>query len=260
RPASFEQLDNARQTAGDVFGLGGFAGNLSDDIARFNLLAIANHQIRAHRHLVNLQYPAATANLHPRLLLFIRRLFNHHVRQPGDLIGLFLEGYAFLQVLEFHRATDFSQNSKGEWVPGRQQLILSDVVPVFDQNVRAVNDLITRDFTATLVDDRQGADTIHSDALALAALDRLQIDIFDLAFDPRFVLRRFFQARRTANVERAHRKLRARLADRLRRDYADGLADIDWPARGQVAAIAFYAAAASRFAGQHRSNAHALHA
>src|SRR5207302_2727768 len=129
----------------------------------------------------------------------------------------------------------------------------------FNQNVRAVDDLITRDFAATLVDDRQCADPIHRDALALAALNGLQIDVLDLAFDTRFVLRRFFQARRAADVKGPHRKLRARLANRLGRDYADGLADIDRAARGQVAAIALYAAAASRFTSQHRPNAHALH-
>ena len=124
----------------------------------------------------------------------------------------------------------------------------------------AVDDLIASHFAATLVDDRQRAVAIHGDALALAALHRLQLDVLNTPFDASFVLRRFFQARRTTDMERAHRKLCARLANRLGRDYADGLADIDRAARGQVAAIALYAAAASRFAGQHRPNAHALHA
>ena len=41
-----------------------------------------------------------------------------------------------------------------------------------------------------------------------------------------------------AGVERPHRQLRARLADRLRGDDADRLADADQLAGGQVAAVA----------------------
>ena len=48
-----------------------------------------------------------------------------------------------------------------------------DRLAVFDLNVRAVDDLITRNFTTALIDDCQRAVAIHGDALALAALDRL---------------------------------------------------------------------------------------
>jgi hypothetical protein len=41
-----------------------------------------------------------------------------------------------------------------------------------------------------------------------------------------------------ADVEGPHGQLRARLADRLRGDDADGLADIDRRAAGQIAAVA----------------------
>jgi hypothetical protein len=43
---------------------------------------------------------------------------------------------------------------------------------------------------------------------------------------------------RTTDVEGAHRQLRARLADRLRGDHADRLADVDQAAAAQVAAVA----------------------
>ena len=52
--------------------------------------------------------------------------------------------------------------------------------------------------------------------------------------------------RRAADVERAHRQLRARLADGLGGDDADGLAEFDQPARRQVAAVAPGAHAAPR--------------
>src|SRR5581483_102834 len=118
---------------------------------------------------------------------------------------------------------NFGQNRKSERVPSRQQLILRNHLAVFDQNVRAINDLIARDFAAALVDDRPSALAIHSYALGLAALHGLQIDVFDLAFYASFVLRRLFEAGRTADVERTHRYLRTGLANRLRGDDADGL-------------------------------------
>ena len=44
--------------------------------------------------------------------------------------------------------------------------------------------------------------------------------------------------RRTTDVERTHRELRARLADGLRRDDADRFADVDHVAAREVAAVA----------------------
>ena len=125
RPASFEQLDDARQTAGDVLGLGGFTRNLGDDVARLDFFAVVDHQVRAHRHLVSLQYlVAGVANFQTRLFLFVRRVLDHHARQTGNLVVFFVERHAFLQVLELNVTGDFGQNGEGERIPGRQQLIL----------------------------------------------------------------------------------------------------------------------------------------
>ena len=60
--------------------------------------------------------------------------------------------------------------------------------------------------------------------------------------------------RRATDVERAHRELRARLADRLRGDDADRLADVDLVAAGEVAPVAQGADAAPGLAGEHRAD------
>ena len=60
--------------------------------------------------------------------------------------------------------------------------------------------------------------------------------------------------RRAADVERAHRELSARLANRLRRNNANGLTDLDHLAGGEVAAVALHADTATRFARQHGAN------
>ena len=66
--------------------------------------------------------------------------------------------------------------------------------------------------------------------------------------------------RRSTDVERAHRQLRAGLADGLRGDDADRFAELhELPGR-QIAAVAMRANAALAFAGQHRANLHALDA
>ena len=61
-------------------------------------------------------------------------------------------------------------------------------------------------------------------------------------------------ARRAADVERPHRQLRARLADRLRGDHADRLAQVHHLAGRQVAPVALDADAALGLAGQHRAD------
>ena len=62
------------------------------------------------------------------------------------------------------------------------------------------------------------------------------------------------------DVERTHRELRAGLADRLRRDDADRLADVDHVATRQVTAVAQRADAAPGLAGEHRADLHAVDA
>src|ERR1035437_1746366 len=52
RLARFEQLHHARQTAGDVLGLGGFARDLGQHIAGVDFLGVANHQVGVGGHQV----------------------------------------------------------------------------------------------------------------------------------------------------------------------------------------------------------------
>ena len=142
--------------------------------ARFDFLTVLHHQVRAHRHLVSLQHlVAGAANFQTRLFLFVRRVFHDHARLTGHFVDFFVERHAFLQVLELNVTSDFGKDRERERVPRRQQLVLRDAGAVFDEDVSAVNDLVTRCFTATVVDDDQRTVAVHRDAFALAALDRL---------------------------------------------------------------------------------------
>ena len=54
RVTGFEQLDDARQTAGDVLRLGRGARDLGQDVARVDLLAVLHHDVGAGRQQVAL--------------------------------------------------------------------------------------------------------------------------------------------------------------------------------------------------------------
>ena len=116
RLAGFEQLDHARQTTGDVFGLGGFARDLRQHVARSNGVAILDHQVGSRRHQVTL---AVLASLDDDrgLALLIRRIADHVTRQAGDFVHFFVERDPFLQILELHGAADFGQDREGVRIP-----------------------------------------------------------------------------------------------------------------------------------------------
>ena len=73
-------------------------------------------------------------------------------------------------------------------------------------------------------------------------------------FNARKTLRDILCRRDTAGVEGTHGELCARLADRLRGDDADRLADGNRRAVCKVRAVALGADAALRFAGEHRTD------
>src|SRR6185436_14638475 len=89
--------------------------------------------------------------------------------------------------------------------------------------------------------DEAGA--VHDDGLHAGArdraLDRLEVVVARHALVLRIERALIRNTRgRAADVERAHRQLRAGLADRLRGDDADSEAELDQPASRQVAAVA----------------------
>ena len=85
-------------------------------------------------------------------------------------------------------------------------------------------------------------------------------EVFDGSVHRGDVLGLLFETGRTTDVERTHRELRSGLADRLCSDDADSLADLDRIAGRKIAAVAFDADAASRFAGQGRADTDLLQA
>ena len=121
RLARFEQLLHARQTAGDVLGLGGLARDLRQHVAGRDRVAILHHQVSARRHQVTLAALGALDD-DGRLALLVRRIDHHVTRQAGDFVHFFVQRQAFLQVLELHRAADFGEDREGVRIPLDQDI------------------------------------------------------------------------------------------------------------------------------------------
>ena len=154
-----------------------------------------------------------------------------------------------------------------------QLLAHLDVVAVGEQPLGAVVVLehLQALTTGELVVDHFLATVIRDDGDLVEALALLELhasgDVGDRRLVPRHTgLEQLLHARQTTGdvatagdatlVERTHGQLRAGLADGLRGDDADRLADVDELARRHRAAVAHRAHAGARRTGQHRADLH----
>src|SRR5229473_1552326 len=79
--AGLEELHDARETSGDVLGLGGFARDFREHVAGLHLVAVPDHQVGAGRHQVLFADLArGIADKNRRLMLFIAG------RQRNDIL------------------------------------------------------------------------------------------------------------------------------------------------------------------------------
>ena len=69
-------------------------------------------------------------------------------REAGDLVDLFVERDAFLQVLELHGAADFGEDGEGVRIPLGERLAELDAVAVLDLELGAVDDRVALLFAA----------------------------------------------------------------------------------------------------------------
>src|ERR1051326_8106780 len=259
RLASFEELDHARQTTGDVFRLGGFARDLCQHIARGNGVAILNHQVGSRRHQVALAVLALDDDC--GLALLVGRIADHVTRQSGDFVHFFVERDAFLQVFELHGTADFSQNGEGVRIPLDHHLAESNRIAFVDLQFGAVHVRVALAFAVLVVDHRDRALPVHHDQITGLGFDGLQSDEAHGAIVLGIEARLLGDSRcGTADVEGTHGELRSGFADGLCRDDAGSFAEFDEASGSQVAAVAHDADAALGFAGQHGADFHALNA
>src|ERR1035437_7786986 len=260
RLARFEQLGHARQTAGDVLGLGGFARDLGQHVAGVDLVAIVHHQVGVRRHEVLLGFRTqARRAFRPhnnlRLPLLVGGIHDDELRHAGDFVHALLHGEAVDQVFEMHRAADFGQDREGVRIPFQQVLVGFNRSTVGGQHTGAVIHFIAFLFAALVVDHRYFSVAVHRDQFARLALHGLNAHVARETVALRVLGRLLADtAGGAADVEGAHGQLRAGLADGLGRDHTDRLAALDQPSSGQVAAVAHDTDAALGFAGKHRAD------
>src|SRR5215469_13734674 len=167
--------------------------------------------------------------------------------------------HAFEQILELNRAADFRENRECIWIPLDQCCADLHMVAFIDLELRAVHDRVAFLLAALFIHDRQDAVTIHRDEETFLVTNRLQLIELDRSGVLRFetgLLRN--TAGRTADVERTHRELRSRFADRLRCDDTDSFTDFHQLSGCQVSSVAADAGTAAGLAGQNRTDLHAL--
>src|SRR5690606_28640641 len=237
RLARFEQVGHARQTAGDVAGLGrllrdtgndvadihfGIVGDADDGARRQGVLrgdvgagqvevvAVLVHQ-PDHRPQIAvgatlLGRLAVLAHHGPAMLAAAARLRigHHHAGQAGHLVDVAGHGDAVDEVVELQPALHLGDDRVGVRIPGGDHLPGLHRIFVADRDHRAVRDLVALPLAAELVDHGDLAGTGNGNQVAALVADRLDVEQPDraLGLDLHVVDRRR-PRRRTTDMEGA---------------------------------------------------------
>src|SRR5690606_25414245 len=134
--------------------------------------------------------------------------------------------------------------------PLGQALTALDLVAVVHQQFGAVGNALRRTLDATFVQDGDCHVATHRDQSTFRIAKDVAVLDLDRTLVGGFQERLVDHGRGTTKVEGTHGKLRARLADRLSSDDANGLAHVDGRTACKVAAVADRANAGLNFAGQ----------
>ena len=187
-----------------------------------------------------------TLRLHAAAAL---RIDDHQCREPRHLVDLTGNRDALLDVLELHAPGVLGDDRTRVRIPGREHLAGLHRLAVAREQRGAIRHLVPLALAAVLVVDHDFAVARDRDQLTALVGDVTHAggvahDAVRLAFD---LARDRSPRRRTTDVERAHRELRARLADRLRGDHAHRFADVHRHAAAQIAAVALARTSRSAF-------------
>src|SRR5690606_16418384 len=263
RHARLEQLRHPGQTAGDVAGLGRFARGAGEDVASLDVLPVLDRQPGARGAPVARRLGLVAGLVEPAqprtqvLLLRPARgpvLGDDALGDAGGLVDALLHRLAFDEVLVADDARLLGDDRQRERVPLGQPLAFLHLGAVLEHQHRAVGHAMDRALAAFGVDHRQLAVAGERQAAAALVGDGRHVAVLHRAVRDRLEVAGLVDLRRTADVERAHGQLGARLADRLRGDDADRLADVDRRAAGEVAPVALGTDALLGLADQRAAN------
>ena len=264
RLARLEQVGDARQTAGDVARLALFLRDTGDDVTHLHFGAILDVDDGLGRQRVGgrdvgagegqfLALGVDQAQHRAQVLAGGTaglRIGDHQRAHAGDVVGLAGDGDAVLEVLEAHDTGDFRDDRVGMRVPAGQTLAGLHGLAFGHQDDGAVRHLVTLALAAVGVHHADFTGAGGGNAEVFLVLHRLQVVLAHRTGGAGVnAVGGNGTGGRATDVEGTHGQLRARLADRLRRDDADSLADVDQVATRQVAAVALAADAEGHLAG-----------
>ncbi len=162
------------------------------------------------------------------------------------LVGRFRNRETIHEILERHHTVHFRDDRTGVGIPLGEALTALHLVALVDQQPRAERNAVGRALRAVAIDDHDLHVARHRDLPSLGIGHDVAVADLDRAVEARLQRRLVDDLRRAADVEGAHGELRARLADRLRRDDADRLTEVDRRAAGKIAPVALGADAILR--------------
>src|SRR5690606_21064975 len=242
-------------------GLVDLAADLGQRRAGLDDIAVADGELCTHRHDELALLLVALPDLDHRVEPLLAVLRDDELAAARRLVELLAHRLVLDDVDELDAAADVGDDWLRVRVPAEEQVAWLGVLVLLARERGAVRHRQAAAHGGFLGQHHDLALAARHDALARRRLDHGDALELRATRDLRLACRlRRDARRRTTDVERAERELRARLTDRLCGQDADRLADVDHLHRREVAAVALTADAALRLAGQHGADLHRLDA
>src|SRR6056297_1899314 len=273
RTPGFEKVGHARQTTGDVAGLGRFLRNARQNVADFHFLTVTavDHgagrqevlgRLRGARKHQRLALFVDQANRRPQVLAFgstLLRIDDDRACQTGDFVGLLGNGHALDKVLERGLARHLGDDRVRMRIPVGHDLTGRHAVAFANAQHCTVRNLVALALAAVAVDQRKLAGPRNRDQLALGVFDRFQVEQANRTGGLDLDLVDRNRARRgTTDMEGTHGQLSAGLPDGLSRDAANRFAGIHRRTACKIATVTLGADAVAGFTGDRRTHQHTV--
>src|SRR5574343_1085980 len=271
RRTGFEQFGNARQTDGNVAGLGRFLRHTGEHVTNTELLAVGqrddgtdlegdgNRMIATGDldfHAVFVEQLDDRTNTLGGSLAATLVVDHDEGGQAGHVVNLLGDGNAFLDVLEPHDTGVLGNDRTSMRIPRRQLGTGLNGLAFVSRQDGAIRNLVAFAFTTVIVNNQHFAGAGDNDLLTLGAGHKAHVAGITngtgrLTFD---LVGNGSTGRRTTDVEGTHGELGTRFTDRLGSDNANGFTGIDHGAAAEIATVALGAQTVTGFAGQRGAN------
>src|SRR5208337_57227 len=171
-----------------------------------------------------------------------RIVYDDLMRETGGFVDLFLKGHAFNEVAERYPASDFSQDRSRVRVPLDQTLGGIHLLPVFHKYPGPIDKTVFFLFAACLIDNGEHGVPVEHYQNVFFVFDRAYVNELykpGVLRSQRCLFNDLCSS--SSDMEGPHGELCAGLSDRLGRDNAYRLTDLNLAAPRKVSSVAFAA-------------------